>query len=148
VFKGGLASTSIAGLPGGGTVTDGIELGDWNSLWLRAPPPCDSEFVDAVLIGADDGFSAGVVGEKLAGTDEIGCFDGEVDGIELREGFNVGTAEGILVVLGLDVGSVYSKIEKERSILHPSCVSANEDLHCNCEHLPVVLVKPILTTSM
>lgn len=65
-----------------------------------------------MLIGADDVSSESAVGAKVAGTD-VGWFDGEVDGIELREGFHVGTADGILLVLGLDVGSVYSTREKD-----------------------------------
>lgn len=172
MYKGGLASTSSAGLPGGST--DGIALGDRDSLWLGAAEglPCESKLVEAMLIGADVEFSASTVGPKVAGNDVIGCFDreidgiklfdavgakvagavvigcfdnGEADGIELREGFTVVTAEGVVLVLGVDVGSVYNKREKERSMTHSVCIR-QVDLHCR--HLPVVLAKPILTASM
>jgi hypothetical protein len=106
-----LASTSIAA-PGGSP--DGIELGDRKSPWLGAvddPSEPDSELVGAALIGTYDGTNA--FGAKVVSTGVIGWFDGEVDGIELREGFNVGTAEGMLLVLGLDVGSVNSKRKKK-----------------------------------
>jgi len=75
----------------------------------------DSELVGAALIGidADDGTSAIAIGAKVTSTGVIGWFDGEVDGIKLREGLSVGTAEGMLLVLGLDVGSVNSKRKKK-----------------------------------
>jgi hypothetical protein len=117
-----LASTSIAA-PGGSS--DGIELGDRKSPWLGAvddPSDPDSELVGAALIGTDESTSAIAIGAKVVSTGVIGWFDGEVDGIELREGFNVGTSEGMLLVLGLDVGSVNSTRKRKINKLHIICI--------------------------
>ena len=46
---------------------------------------------------------------------KVGLFEGDDDGFMLREGVNVGTAEGMLLV-GLDVGSMH-EIEKRNDQL-------------------------------
>ena len=41
-----------------------------------------------------------------AGADVIGEYDGEVDGIKLNEGFDVGSVDGTLLAVGFDVGNI------------------------------------------
>ncbi len=89
---------------------DGIALGDCESSRLGAvddPSTPESKLFVDVLIGTDDSLSASVVGPKVTITGAIGWFDGAADGIELREWFVVGIAEGVLLLLGLGVGSVW-----------------------------------------
>ena len=41
-----------------------------------------------------------------AGADVIGEYDGEVDGIKLNEGFDVGSVDGTLLAVGFGVGNI------------------------------------------